>query len=127
MKEVQERVIMFYYNEKEIETTLRLYTTAKIKVNELLQFKSSTKGTAISEVELYLIYYKLIIVTVEKWIKEMSMDEAELIKLRFFDNLTFDAISIKLGYSNHSAVLKKNNEIIKRIKKRSFDMCIYSN
>lgn len=111
---------MQYYNEKEIQTTLKLYTIAKIKANELIHLKTTKSQLKDSDINSHLSYYEHIITVVDKWLKEMTIDEKELIKLRFFDNLTLDAISIKLGYSNHTAVIKKCNEIIKKIKERGY-------
>lgn len=88
-------------NTYEIELLLRLYPRL-LNVNE---------DFTVLEID----FKSYIINSVELWLTTLYTDEIELIKLRFFDRKSYDHIAGYLGYKNHSSVIKKLNQILKKI------------
>ena len=95
---------MIYSNE-EIELTLNLYSIAKSHINELNQKKQ------IERLEDFNKYEK------NNWMKELLPDELEIITLRNFEKMSFDLISIHVGYANHSSIIRKYRKIIDKVRK----------
>ena len=44
-------------------------------------------------------------------------DELEIITLRNFEKMSFDLISIHVGYANHSSIIRKYRKIIDKVRK----------
>ena len=105
------------YTEKEIELTLKLYSIAKVKKQD---YKYQLSGIKRNDDLLKddFFYYEHIVITVERWLTYLLTYEKELIKLRFFENYTSDYVSILLGYSSHSSIVKNCRKVIKKIKKK---------
>lgn len=105
------------YTEKEIELTLKLYSIAKVKKHDYkYQLSRIENNDDLLKNEFF--YYDHIIKTVERWITYLERDEEELIKLRFFENYTSDYVSILLGYSSHSSIVKNCKRVIRKIKQK---------
>ena len=49
--------------------------------------------------------------------KELLPDELEIITLRNFEKMSFDLISIHVGYANHSSIIRKYRKIIDTVRK----------
>lgn len=113
------------YSCKEIECTLALYMIAKNKkldiADDLAHCDSEARrNNLISE----KMYYERIILTVDHWMSLLYDDEKLLIKLRYFKSISFENISRKLNYAEHSGVLKKIHKIIQKLEKESFQSCL---
>ena len=50
-------------------------------------------------------------------LKELLPDELEIITLRNFEKMSFDLISIHVGYANHSSIIRKYRKIIDKVRK----------
>ena len=103
------------YSKEEIELTLKLYSVAKIHLIEIEreeQFCIEKKEKGESNI---FNYYSHIVFLVDSWLELLFPDEIEILKLRVFNRQTFDNISIKLGYANHSSVVRKYEKIIYKI------------
>lgn len=98
------------YTFTEIEHTLYLFPFAKQKLDET---KRSIEKDQNAKIEYY--HYFFIVNISEFWMSNCTNDEIELIKMRFFERKNFDFISIQLGYKNHSSVIRKSNNIIKKL------------
>lgn len=96
-----------YYAKDEVDALLKLYPYAKIKTKEL-----RIKGVA--ESTTYFFYVE-IVNQVEEWLSTLEADEKELVQLRYFDKLGYSEIADYLRYKNHSSVIRKKEEIIKKI------------
>lgn len=108
-----------HYSKHEIMHTLYLYMIAKGKYTELKHITDNSNTNSYDKVlnQNLLLYYEEMILLVESWIKELFIDEKQIIKLRFFDLKSYEDISIELNYKNHSGPIKKINKIIKKIEK----------
>ena len=98
------------YTTSEVEHTLYLFPFAKYRIKEYERYR---KERLIS----HTIYnhYLFIIEISDKWLSCCTYDEIEIIKLRYFENKSYDYISIRLGYKNHSSVIRKSNSIIRKM------------
>lgn len=104
------------YSREEIELTLRLYSIAKLHLNELERKLLINAEDDISDFEKSSYhYYSYIINLVHSWINDLLPDEAEIIQQRIIDKQTFDFIAIQLGYANHSSVVRKYKNILKKM------------
>ena len=102
---------MIYSNE-EIELTLNLYSIAKSHINELNQKKQIERLEDFNKYEKNdYLYYLHIVSIVNNWMKELLPDELEIITLRNFEKMSFDLISIHVGYANHSSIIRKYRKI----------------
>ena len=63
------------------------------------------------------LYYLHIVSIVDNWMKELLPDELEIITLRNFEKMSFDLISIHVGYANHSSIIRKYRKIIDKVRK----------
>lgn len=104
------------YTLDEVELMLTLYPIAKIHLNEIEITKQIHNGEKLSKYEKHSKdYYSFVICIVDYWLNYLFPDEVEIIKLRVFNKLTFDYISIQLGYSNHSSIVRKYKSILNKI------------
>lgn len=104
------------YTLDEVELMLTLYPIAKIHLNEIEMIKQIRNGEKLSKYEKHSKdYYSYIICIVDYWLNYLFPDEVEIVRLRVFNKLTFDYISIQLGYSNHSSIVRKYKSILKKI------------
>lgn len=103
------------YSTTEIEHTLYLFPFAKVKIAELeRELNKDIKSS------LEYNHYLFIVKVSEFWLSKCEIDEGEIIRMRFFEKRSFDYISIQLGYKNHSSIIRKTNEILKRLSKISY-------
>lgn len=106
------------YSNEEIELTLNLYSIAKSHINELNQKKQIERLEDFNKYEKNdYLYYLHIISIVNNWVKELLPDELEIITLRNFEKMSFDLISIHVGYANHSSIIRKYRKIIDKVRK----------
>ena len=104
------------YSLDEVELMLTLYPIAKIHLNEIETTEQLNTGKGLAKHEKYSKdYYAFIICIVNYWLNSLFPDEIEILKLRIFKKMTFDYISIQLGYSNHSSTVRKYRNILKKI------------
>ena len=61
-----------------------------------------------------------IVSIVNNWMKELLPDELEIITLRNFEKMSFDLISIHVGYANHSSIIRKYRKIIDNTIKKKY-------
>lgn len=102
------------YSCEEIELTLKLAYYAKIHLNEIernIQFNNGKMQD-----EDYIFYSHIIRIT-NKWINLLFPDEKEIIILRIFEKKTYNMISVEIGYSNHSSIIRKYKKILYKIHK----------
>ena len=108
---------MIYSNE-EIELTLNLYSIAKSHIDKLNQKKQIERLEDFNKYEKNdYLYYLHIVSIVNNWVKELLPDEREIITLRNFEKMSFDLISIHVGYANHSSIIRKYRKIIDKVRK----------
>lgn len=100
---------------KEIKFFLKMYPIAKVKCTQLNHHLY--KGRNNSTLVRYLHFYELIVEKVETWLKKLTIDEQEVINLRYFKDYSLDKIAICLGYANHSTILYKDKKILKKIER----------
>lgn len=98
------------YTFTEIEHTLYLFPFAKSKLNE---YKRCIQNNKTISIEYY--HYFFIVRLSEFWMSNCTNDEIEIIKMKFFERKKVDYISIQLGYKNHSSVIRKSDNIIKKL------------
>ena len=94
------------YQYEEIELTLKLSYFAKIHLRELDNNKKYREE---------YVFYSYIVHIVDFWINSLFPDEQEIIILRIFERKTYDCIALKIGYSNHSSIIRKYKEILKKL------------
>lgn len=102
-----------FYSKEEVELTLKLYSIAKVHLNELEN--RNLNCSCHDQVDILYFHYYFIVHTVDKWKNKLYPDELEIIDLRVFQKKAYDNISIRLGYANHSSVIKKYKHIINKI------------
>ncbi|MFV0393911.1 MAG: sigma factor-like helix-turn-helix DNA-binding protein [Coprobacillaceae bacterium] len=106
-------------NKKEFTLLLAYLPYAK---NRLFTLDNAfLRGIRKKEDFLTYFYYYNLVKSFESLIKQLPLDEKEILIFRYFDNKTLDEISVILGYANHSSVQKKLNKIINTLWK------LYSN
>lgn len=98
------------YTLTEVEYTLYLYPIAKLKSKE---FKKDIKLELNNNITYH--HYSFIVNISEYWMSKCTKDEIEIIRMRFFKHKNYDFISIHLGYKNHSSIIRKFNNIIKKL------------
>ena len=98
------------YTVSEIEYTLYLFPFAKFKLKEL---ERNIRDDFDYEMEYH--HYLFIFRTTEQLLETCSIDEIEIINMRFFEKKSYDFKSVQLGYKNHSSVIRKLSDIIKRM------------
>lgn len=104
------------YTLDEVELMLTLYPIAKIHLNEIEMIKQIHNEEGLPKHEKYSKdYYSFIICIVDYWLNYLFPDEIEIVTLRIFKKMTFDYISIQLGYSNHSSIVRKYRNILNKI------------
>ena len=92
-----------------------MYPIAKVKCTQLNHhlYKDRNNSTLVR----YLHFYELIVEKVETWLKKLTIDEQEVINLRYFNDYSLDKIAICLGYANQSTILYKDKKILKKIER----------
>lgn len=100
------------YQYEEIELTLKLSYFAKIHLRELERIVQIDNNKKYRE---EYVFYSYIVHIVDFWINSLFSDEQEIIILRIFERKTYDCIALKIGYSNHSSIIRKYKEILKKI------------
>lgn len=104
-------MVIVRYTIDEIELTLKLYPISKIQLSKLSNDCSSKNDYVKKE----MFYYSFIIEKVELWMSKLLPYEKEIINLRIIRKRSFDYISIQFGYANHSSIVRKYNDILKKI------------
>lgn len=97
------------YTIEEIELTLKLYPISKIRLCKLSNDCSN------DSVKKEILYYSFIVEKVEFWMSKLLPYEKEIINLRIVRKRSFDYISIQFGYANHSSLVRKYNDVLKKI------------
>lgn len=98
------------FTETEIEHTLYLFPFAVIKLNEFGRNSNDNKKN-----NMKFNHYMFIVNISKLWMSQCTNDEKEIIRMRFFERKRYDYISTQLGYKNHSSVIRKSKEIIKKL------------
>ncbi|MGN8809597.1 hypothetical protein ACTNED_10080 [Absicoccus porci] len=104
-----------HFSRNEIKFILKMYPIAKSKVKQLNYHLYRDKNN--DNLLRFVNFYNLIIETVEIWLNGLSLDENEIIKMRYFKNYSLDMIAIYLGYANHSTILYKDNKILSKLER----------
>ena len=102
------------YSCEEIELILKLAYYAKIHLTEIernMQFNNKKIHD-----EEYIFYTHIMRVT-NIWIDSLFSDEKEIIILRIFERKIYNAISLEIGYLNHSSIIRKYKKILYKIHK----------
>ncbi|UTY39513.1 hypothetical protein NMU03_01370 [Allocoprobacillus halotolerans] len=106
-------MIVVNYSIDEIELTLKFYPISKIQLSRLSNDCSKTNISKNTKNQMF--YYSFIIEKVEIWMSKLLPYEREIIELRITRKRSFDYISIQFGYANHSSIVRKYNDILKKI------------
>lgn len=101
-----------YYSENEIISTLNLYKYAINKKIELENRKINNSE------EKDLFFYLYIVEKTELWLSYLDEYDIELITLRHLKSKTFSQIAYDFNYANHSSIIKKYEQIIKKLKEK---------
>ena len=87
-------------------------------LNRILNYNKTYQIERLEDFNKYekndYLYYLHIVSIVNNWVKELLPDELEIITLRNFEKMSFDLISIHVGYANHSSIIRKYRKIIDR-------------
>lgn len=109
-----------FYSKEEIELTLKLYSIAKIHLNQLERDKIRYSDINTTYLNDDYFYYSHIVCLVDSWLNFLLQDEVDIINLRIFNKKSYDYIASQLGYANHSSIVRKFKGIIRKICNRGY-------
>jgi DNA-directed RNA polymerase specialized sigma subunit len=101
-------------SDKEFLILLSYLPYAKVRL--ATNMVSKQLGYINNEDEQKILFYRNMINKFDIAINTLTQYEKKLLFLRVFDGMTYNEISIRLGYASHSSVIRIMNEIIHKIK-----------
>ena len=114
---VNKEIYKAYWQEKNHENYLKKLNRKKLSFIEVSEGKNSLENIADENVDIEkIVQAHMMIEELKKAISNLSSDEKEIIEKLYYDEETLRLVAKDKNIS-HSALIKKRNKILKKLKK----------